>query len=442
MNSISSSKSINLSGNLSVPGDKSISHRSLIIGSLVSGRIEINNLLESEDVIATAEALKILGVKINKLNDKWEVFGSGIGNFFGSNYTLNMGNSGTGARLLMGLVAGSDVEATFIGDESLSKRPMKRVTTPLKKTGAVINSRTSNLPIKIQGSKIPLPIKYQSPVSSAQVKSSILLAGLSSLGITTIIEPSLSRDHTERMLKFFGANISTHQLDDMSWKITLDGIPELKPLNLSIPADPSSAAFPIVSAIITPNSKIKVENVCINELRTGLYKTLIEMGANIQFSNHREKNGELIADITASSSSLKGITVPKSRAASMIDEYPILSIAATRAIGKTVMEGVEELRYKETDRIKTVCEGLQKIGVVTHETSDSMVIEGKGPNAKIIGNVEIDSNLDHRIAMSFLCLGLITEKAIVVRNTDTINSSFPFFMQKMNEIGSNLNFFN
>ncbi len=442
MNSISSSKSINLSGNLSVPGDKSISHRSLIIGSLVSGRIEINNLLESEDVIATAEALKILGVKINKLNDKWEVFGSGIGNFFGSNYTLNMGNSGTGARLLMGLVAGSDVEATFIGDESLSKRPMKRVTTPLKKTGAVIKSQTCNLPIKIQGSKIPLPIKYQSPVSSAQVKSSILIAGLSSLGKTTIIEPSLSRDHTERMLNFFGANISTHQLDDMSWEITLDGIPELKPLNLSIPADPSSAAFPIVSAIITPNSKIKVENVCINELRTGLYKTLIEMGANIQFSNHREKNGELIADITASSSSLKGITVPKSRAASMIDEYPILSIAATRAIGKTVMEGVEELRYKETDRIKTVCEGLQKIGVVTHETSDSMVIEGKGPNAKIIGNVEIDSNLDHRIAMSFLCLGLITEKAIIVRNTDTINSSFPFFMQKMNKIGSNLNIFN
>ena len=212
MNSISSSKSINLSGNLSVPGDKSISHRSLIIGSLVSGRIEINNLLESEDVIATAEALKILGVKINKLNDKWEVFGSGIGNFYGSNYTLNMGNSGTGARLLMGLVAGSDVEATFIGDESLSKRPMKRVTIPLKKTGALMKGQTSNLPIKIQGSKIPLPIKYQSPISSAQVKSSILLAGLSSLGKTTIIEPTLSRDHTERMLKFFGANISTHQL--------------------------------------------------------------------------------------------------------------------------------------------------------------------------------------------------------------------------------------
>ncbi len=442
MNSISSSKSTNLSGNMSVPGDKSISHRSLIIGSLVNGRIEINNLLESEDVIATAEALKILGVKINKLHNKWEVFGSGIGNFFGSNYALNMGNSGTGARLLMGLVAGSDVEATFIGDDSLSKRPMKRVTVPLKKTGAIIVGQADNLPIKIRGSKIPLPIKYQSPISSAQVKSSILLAGLSSLGNTTIIEPTLSRDHTERMLEFFGANISTRELDDMSWEITLEGIPELKPLNLSIPADPSSAAFPIVSAIITPNSKIKVENVCINELRTGLYKTLIEMGAKIQFSNQREMSGELVADITASSSSLKGITIPKSRAASMIDEYPILSMAATRATGKTIMEGVEELRYKETDRIKTVCEGLQKIGIITHETKDSMVVEGKGPNAKIIGNVVIDSNLDHRIAMSFLCLGFVTEKAIIVRNTDTINSSFPFFMQKMNKIGANLNFLN
>ena len=352
-----------------------------------------------------------------------------------------MGNSGTGARLLMGLVAGSDVEAKFIGDESLSKRPMKRVTAPLKETGAIINSETDNLPIVIQGSKIPLPIEYQSPISSAQVKSSILLAGLSSLGKTTVIEPTLSRDHTERMLKFFGANITTTQLDNMSWKITLEGVPDLKPLNLNIPADPSSASFPIVSAIITPNSKIKVVNVCVNELRIGLYKTLIEMGANIQFSNQKKINGELVADITAYSSNLKGIIVPKSRASSMIDEYPILSIAATRATGDTVMEGVEELRYKETDRIKTVCEGLQKIGVATHQTKDSMTVKGKGPAASIIGDVEINSNLDHRIAMSFLCLGLVTEKSITVRNTDTINSSFPFFMDKMNKIGAKLNLF-
>ena len=440
MNSISSNKSSHLIGDLSVPGDKSISHRSLIIGSLVNGRIEINNLLESDDVLATASALRILGVPINKLNNKWEVFGSGIGNFYGSNYVLNMGNSGTGARLLMGLVAGSDVEATFVGDASLSKRPMKRITIPLSQTGAKIKGQTNNLPINIKGNKIVLPIEYKSSVSSAQVKSSILLAGLSSLGNTTVIEPSLSRDHTERMLNFFGANISTEQLNDKSWKITLDGVPELKPQNINIPGDPSSASFPIVSAIITPHSKVKIMGVCINELRIGLYRTLIEMGANIKFSNQREMNGELIADITASSSSLKGITVPRSRASSMIDEYPILSIAATRAKGDTVMEGVEELRYKETDRIKTICEGLSKVGIQTHETKNSMTIRGKGPNASIIGDVEINSNLDHRIAMSFLCLGLVTEKSIVVKDTDTINSSFPFFADKMKKIGAKLNF--
>tara|TARA_B100001093_G_scaffold518147_1_gene602005 strand:+ start:440 stop:1765 length:1326 start_codon:yes stop_codon:yes gene_type:complete len=440
MNSISSNKSSHLIGDLSVPGDKSISHRSLIIGSLVNGRIEINNLLESDDVLATASALRILGVPINKLNNKWEVFGSGIGNFYGSNYVLNMGNSGTGARLLMGLVAGSDVEATFVGDASLSKRPMKRITIPLSQTGAKIKGQTNNLPINIKGNKIVLPIEYKSSVSSAQVKSSILLAGLSSLGNTTVIEPSLSRDHTERMLNFFGANISTEQLNDKSWKITLDGVPELKPQNINIPGDPSSASFPIVSAIITPHSKVKIMGVCINELRIGLYRTLIEMGANIKFSNQREMNGELIADITASSSSLKGITVPRSRASSMIDEYPILSIAATRAIGETIMEGVEELRYKETDRIKTICKGLNKVGIGTHETKNSMIIKGKGPNATIIGDVEINSNLDHRIAMSFLCLGLITEKPIVVKDTDTINSSFPFFIDAMKKIGAKLNF--
>ncbi len=237
-----------------------------------------------------------------------------------------------------------------------------------------------------------------------------------------------------------GANITTEQLDNMSWKITLDGVPELKPLNINIPADPSSASFPIVSAIITPHSKVTVMGVCINKLRIGLYKTLIEMGANIVFSNHREMNGELIADITASSSILKGITVPKSRASSMIDEYPILSIAATRATGETVMEGVEELRYKETDRIKTVCEGLNKVGIHTNETKSSMIVKGNGPNAQIIGDVEINSNLDHRIAMSFLCLGLVTEKPIIVKDTDTINSSFPFFLDKMNKIGAKLKF--
>ena len=438
MNSIISHKSSNLSGEMIVPGDKSISHRSLIIGSAVTGKIIVNNLLESEDVLATANALRKMGVSINKLsNNKWEVFGSGIGSLSGINNILDMGNSGTGARLLMGLVAGSDVEATFIGDQSLSKRPMKRIISPLIETGATIeNFNNDTLPIKIKGSKITLPIEYESTVASAQVKSSILLAGLSSIGTTSIIEPSLSRDHTERMLKYFGAKIETIKLKNSKWKIILEGIPSLKPLDINVPSDPSSASFPIVSALITPNSKVKVTNVCVNELRTGLFKTLIEMGANIKFTNSREINGELIADITAETSKLNGITVPKLRAASMIDEYPILAIAAVKAEGDTIMEGIEELRYKETDRIKAVCEGLQKVGVKTIETHNSMVVKGLGPQGQINQNIEINSNLDHRIAMSFLCLGLISEKPIKVNDTDTIKSSFPFFLDKMKKIGA------
>ena len=438
MNSIISHKSSNLSGEMIVPGDKSISHRSLIIGSAVTGKIIVNNLLESEDVLATASALRKMGVSINKLsNNKWEVFGSGIGSLSGINNILDMGNSGTGARLLMGLVAGSDVEATFIGDQSLSKRPMKRIISPLIETGATIeNFNNDTLPIKIKGSKITLPIEYESTVASAQVKSSILLAGLSSIGTTSIIEPSLSRDHTERMLKYFGAKIETIKLKNSKWKIILEGIPSLKPLDINVPSDPSSASFPIVSALITPNSKVKVMNVCVNELRTGLFETLIEMGANIKFTNSREMNGELIADIVAETSKLNGITIPKSRAASMIDEYPILAIAAVKAEGDTIMEGVEELRYKETDRIKSVCEGLQKVGVKTIDTHNSMIVKGIGPQGQINQNVEINSNLDHRIAMTFLCLGLISEKPIKVDNTDTIKSSFPFFLDKMKKIGA------
>ena len=438
MNSMSSSKSSNLSGKIIVPGDKSISHRALIIGSLATGKLKIKNLLESDDVIATLDALKTLGIKIIKNKNIWEVFGSGIGNLSGSDFRLDMGNSGTGSRLLMGLIAGSDVEATILGDESLSKRPMKRIITPLMKTGAVFdNPSNNNLPIKIRGSKIPLPLEYKSPVASAQVKSSILLAGLSSTGNTTVIEPALSRDHSERMLKYLGAKISTTQMPDSSWKITLEGLPSLKPLEIKIPSDPSSAAFPLVAAIITPNSEIKILNVCVNDLRMGLYKSLIDMGANISFSNRREINGEPIADISAKYSILKGIKIPRSRVASMIDEFPILSIAAIRAVGETTMEGIEELRFKETDRIHAMSEGLRSVGIETKENKDSMVVNGKGPDYSISGNVTIKSRLDHRIAMSFLCLGLITENPIKVLDTDTINSSFPSFFEIMNKIGAN-----
>ena len=439
MYSMSSEKTLRLFGEITVPGDKSISHRSLILGSLVSGRIEIFNLLESEDVLATANALKTLGVTINKIKNSWEVYGQGIGNFYGNSHTLDMGNSGTAARLLMGIIAGSDVEATFTGDESLSKRPMRRVILPLLKTGAMFTElEKSTLPLTLKGSKIPLPLTYKTPVSSAQIKSCILLCGLSSLGKTTVIEPSLSRDHTERMLKFLGAKVETTQLEDMSWKISLEGLPELKPLDITIPSDPSSAAFPIVSAIITPNSQIKVKNICVNKLRMGLFETLIEMGAYIKLTNKREIGGELIADVTSKSSDLRGIKVPKSRVPSMIDEFPILSIAAAHAEGNTIMEEVEELRYKETDRIKAMCEGLQKAGVETIDEKDKMVVKGKGKSNYIKGGVEIHSKLDHRIAMSFLSLGLTTKEPIVVRDTETINSSFPGFLHTMNKIGAKL----
>ena len=443
MNSIKSSISSNLTGEIKVPGDKSISHRALIIGSLVNGKIRVHNLLESEDVLATANALRKFDVKINKVsNTEWEIFGNGIGSLDGSNPTLNMGNSGTGARLLMGLVAGSDVEATFIGDESLSKRPMERITTPLRKTGAKISFKSNNntLPINIKGSKIPLPITYQSPIASAQVKSSVLLAGLSSLGKTTIVEPSLSRDHTERLLNHLGAKVNTTQLENSSWQIILEGLPQLDALDLNVPSDPSSAAFPVVASIITQNSNVLVKNVCINKLRIGLYKTLIEMGADISFSNKREVDGEFVADIRAKSSELSGVVIPKSRAPSMIDEYPILAIAATRAKGNTIMEGIEELRYKETDRIKAMADGLSSIGIKIKSTKDSLCVHGVGKTSNIIGGIEIDSRLDHRIAMSFLCLGLVTQKPITVNDTDTINSSFPNFLDQMNEIGGKLSY--
>ena len=440
-NSMYSSKSSNLSGYINVPGDKSISHRALIIGSLLTGKIKIKNLLESEDVIATADALKTLGINIIKKNKLWEVFGNGIGNLTGSNFRLEMGNSGTGSRLLMGLLAGSDVEATILGDDSLSKRPMNRIIKPLLKTGAIFDDpNNNNLPVRIRGTKIPLPIEYFSPVASAQIKSCILLTGLSSTGNTSIIEPNLSRDHTERMLKYLGAKISTTQLYDSTWKITLEGLPKLKSLDIEVPSDPSSAAFPIVATLITPNSKVKVLNVCVNELRMGLYKSLIDMGANISFSNKRENNGELIADITASYSYLKGTKIPKSRVPSMIDEYPILCIAAVKAEGSTVMEGVEELRHKETDRIAAMSEGLSLMGIKVDDNKDSMVIHGKGPNALLKGNLTINSKLDHRIAMSFLCMGLITEDRIKVEDTDTINSSFPSFFEIMKKIGANLKY--
>ncbi len=436
---IQSKYTSSLHGEVTIPGDKSISHRSLILGSCANGITSINNLLESEDVLATLNALQKLGIKIVKTNNVWKVFGNGLGVISGQHQILDLGNSGTGARLLMGLVAGSDLKATFTGDKSLSHRPMGRIIEPLLETGAEINSEKNTLPLTIFGSKIPLPITYYSKISSAQVKSAVLIAGLTSTGITTFYEPIQSRDHTERMLNFMGAKIKSEKTTDKGWKVSLEGLPNLRNSEFEVPNDPSSAAFPIVSALILPKSDLTIKNVCINKLRTGFIKTLVEMGGNIKAINKRDLCGDNVADLKIKSSDLHGINIPSERAPTMIDEYPIISVAACFAKGKTIMNGIKDLRNKETDRIKEVVENLNRLKIKTESSDDKMSIQGIESNS-IDGGIEIDSKLDHRIAMSFLCLGLLSKKPITVKNAETINSSFPKFCSSMRNIGAKINY--
>ena len=436
---IQSKYTSSLHGEVTIPGDKSISHRSLILGSCANGITSINNLLESEDVLATLNALQKLGIKIVKTNNVWKVFGNGLGVISGQHQILDLGNSGTGVRLLMGLVAGSDLKATFTGDKSLSHRPMGRIIEPLLETGAEINSEKNTLPLTIFGSKIPLPITYHSKISSAQVKSAVLIAGLTSTGITTFYEPIQSRDHTERMLNFMGAKIKSEKTTDKGWKVSLEGLPNLRNSEFEVPNDPSSAAFPIVSALILPKSDLTIKNVCINKLRTGFIKTLVEMGGNIKAINKRDLCGDNVADLKIKSSDLHGINIPSERAPTMIDEYPIISVAACFAKGKTIMNGIKDLRNKETDRIKEVVENLNRLKIKTESSDDKMSIQGIESNS-IDGGIEIDSKLDHRIAMSFLCLGLLSKKPITVKNAETINSSFPKFCSSMRNIGAKINY--
>ena len=436
---IQSQLTSSLQGEITIPGDKSISHRSLILGSCANGITSITNLLESEDVLATLNALKKLGIKIIKKNKVWKVFGNGLGVFSSHHETLDLGNSGTGARLLMGLIAGSNVKVTFIGDESLSQRPMGRIIKPLLETGAEINCESNTLPLTVFGSKIPLPITYHSQIPSAQVKSSVLLAGLTSTGISTFYEPIQSRDHTERMLNFMGAKIKSEKIKNKGWKTTLQGLPNLKNCHFIVPNDPSSAAFPIVAALILPKSDLTIKNVCINKLRTGFIKTLIEMGGDINIFNEQDVCGETVADLKIKSSNLHGINIPSDRAPTMIDEYPIISIAACFAKGKTIMNGIKDLRNKETDRIKEVVDNLNRLNIKTESSEDKMSIQGIESNY-IEGGIEVDSKLDHRIAMSFLCLGLLSKKPITVKNAQTINSSFPDFCSSMKKIGAKINY--
>ena len=434
MKHIISKKSFRLAGYAKVPGDKSISHRALIISSMCIGQSKIKGLLESEDVFATMNALKTLGVKIEKSNEYWFVNGVGIFGFKEPTEYLDLGNSGTGARLILGAIMGSSILANLKGDASLSKRPMGRILTPLKMMGAkIISSNNEKLPITIKGPKEVFPINYSSKISSAQIKSSILLSGLAASGRTVFKEPNESRNHTEKMLSSLGANIQSKTLEDGSYKVELDGNPVLRSGNINVPCDPSSAAFLVVAAVICPESKIELKNIMINKGRNGLFETLKEMGAKINIFNKKNNGGEETASIIAEYSQLKGITVPSKRVPSMIDEYPILSIAASCAEGKTVMDGISELRVKESDRIKIISNGLIKAGVKTIEKAESLTIYG----SEVVGGCSIDSELDHRIAMSFLILGLISKEPIKVLRPSTIETSFPNFYKIMIELGAN-----
>ncbi len=425
-----------LRGRLRVPGDKSISHRSLIFGALAVGETRITGLLEGEDVLATAETMRRLGATVTRHADgTWSVHGVGVGALKEPAEALDFGNAGTGARLVMGLVAGHPITATFIGDASLSSRPMGRVIAPLTQMGANFHSREGGrMPLTLTGARHTLPITYELPVASAQVKSAVLLAGLNAPGITTVIENVPTRDHTERMLKAFGATVEIEPHGIGGLAIHLTGQPELRPAPIIVPGDPSSAAFPVVAALIVPDSDIVVEGITLNPHRAGLYTTLIEMGGDIEVMNQREEGGEPVADLRVRTSALKGIVVPPERAASMIDEYPVLAIAASFATGNTVMNGIHEMRVKESDRIAATAAGLRLNGVKVHETEDGMTVEGR--SGHVGGGGHVATHMDHRIAMSFLVMGLAAQKPVTVDDASMIATSFPNFMSLMRDLGA------
>lgn len=429
-----------LKGTAIIPGDKSISHRALMLGAINVGSTRVHGLLEGEDVLSTAEALRELGASIRKEpGNVWVVEGVGVGGFTESSTVLDMGNSGTSTRLLMGLVATQPITTFFTGDASLRKRPMQRVTGPLERMGARCITRDGGrLPLTVIGSAAPVPISYKLPVPSAQVKSAILLAGLNTPGITEIIETAPTRDHTERMLHHFGVEIETTPLEDGGRRIRLQGQPEISnpDVELVVPADPSSAAFLTVAALIVPGSSITLPNICLNPSRTGLYTTLQEMGADITFTNRRNVAGEEVADIVVKHSKLSGVSVPAERAPSMIDEYPILAIAAACAEGATSMYGLSELRVKESDRLAAIAEGLEACGVEIKANSDSLIVRSKGETPK--GGATIKTHMDHRIAMSFLTLGMVSKYPITIDDGRAIDTSFPGFTTLCNELGASI----
>ena len=428
-----------LTGVAEVPGDKSISHRALIFGAMAVGETRITGLLEGEDVLDTAKAMRAFGAEVTRDDDgTWHVHGVGVGGFAEPDQVIDCGNSGTGVRLIMGAVATTGITATFTGDASLNKRPMARVTDPLALFGTRAHGRSGGrLPMTLAGAAEPVPVTYVVPVPSAQVKSAVLLAGLNAPGQTVVIEREATRDHTERMLAGFGAEITTEDTNE-GRVITLTGQPELKPQVIAVPRDPSSAAFPVCAALIVPGSDVLVPGIGLNPTRAGLFTTLREMGADLTYENEREEGGEPVADLRARySPDMKGITVPAHRAASMIDEYPVLSVVAANATGRTVMEGVKELRVKESDRIAAMADGLRACGVTVEDGDDWMEVEGCGAG-KVPGGATCASHLDHRIAMSFLVLGLASQSPVAVDDGSPIATSFPIFEPLMAALGATI----
>lgn len=432
---LSSIRSGPLSGHLTVPGDKSISHRALLFGALSLGVTRITGLLESEDVINTARVVSALGAPATKSGDAWVVQGRGIGGFIEPGAPLDFGNSGTGARLAMGVVAGQDITVEMVGDASLSRRPMSRVLTPLKQMGLEVETKDrESLPLKLRGTADLVPIEYQLPVPSAQVKSAILIAGLQATGTTTVIETEATRDHTERMLRYFGADIASSTGPDGKPRISVTGGRQMQGRDVAVPADPSSAAFLAAAAVLVPGSDITVEGVLVNDTRTGFFLTLQEMGADLTYANEREEGGEPIADIRVRHSRLKGVRVPARRAPSMIDEYPVLAVVAAFAEGDTVMEGLAELKVKESDRLAATAAGLKANGVSASVDGDTLTVTGGAGG--VPGGGLVQTHLDHRIAMAFLVMGLAADAPVRVDDTAMIATSFPDFMSLMQGMGA------
>ena len=429
-----------LAGKVRVPGDKSISHRALILGALAVGETRISGLLEGEDVLNTAKAMRALGAKVDRTGDfAWVVHGVGVAGFAQPENPLDFGNSGTGCRLVMGAVAGCPITAVFDGDASLRGRPMRRILDPLELMGARVvdkpgaSGEGDRLPLTLNGARDPLPILYRTPVASAQIKSAVLLAGLAAPGVTTVIETEASRDHTELMLKHFGAQIVSTAEGAHGRKIMLTGQPELHGAQVVVPADPSSAAFPVVAALIVAGSDIVLSDVMTNPLRTGLFTTLREMGASIEESQIRGDAGEPMAQFRVRASKLRGVEVPPERAPSMIDEYLVLAVAASFAEGTTIMRGLQELRVKESDRLEATAAMLRTNGVKAEIAGNDLIVEGNG---HVVGGGLVATHMDHRIAMSALVMGLASDKPVKVDDTGFIATSFPDFIPMMRSLGA------